>query len=158
MADSEVTAAVQKILDAAYAVYSQMADSYAADAVAKALAPGGEIYEQLLGGAISGAMTWYGMYNPVMYQRGMTMTNPANIAISGSAQASGGTITGTFSVANVSPHAGYSEGFWMIRRGRPFFRPAGDLMQDVPGSVNINVEIPQADVDTMFAQALKAVL
>ena len=158
MADSGLVAAVQQILDAASAVYDQMLSAYAADYLAAALQPGGEIYEQLMSGAIAGALAWYGMYTPLVYQRGMTMSDPGNISISGSVQASGSSISGSAHVANMSPHAGYSYGFWMYRRGKPFFRPGGDLMQAVPSSVSINISIPQSVANTMFASAVKAVL
>lgn len=158
MADDNTVAMVEQIISNATAVYDQMVAAYAAAKISAALEPGGEIYEKLMSGAISGALAWYGMYTPLVYRRGMTMSNPGNIAISGGATSSGNTISGWFSVANVSPHAVYSFGFPMRRYGKPFFRPGGDLMQDVPGSVNLDIDIPQTDVDTMFGAALEAVL
>lgn len=159
MADTtNVTVVVERIMSAAGAVYNQMLAAYAAEQVSAALQPGGAIYEKLMSGAIAGALAWYGMYTPLVYQRGMTMSDPGNIVISGNAKATGSVISGTAHVANVSPHAGFSYGFDFYRRGELFHRPGGDLMQSVPKSVQFDVDVPQDVANTMFLSALKAVL
>ena len=94
--------------------------------IEKAFAPGGALYEQIVASSIGAASSWYGMYAPKVYHRGMTFTDPGNIQVSsGGITVTGQTWQGTWNVTNTSPHAGFSDGFPM--RGGAF-RPGGYIV------------------------------
>ena len=156
--DEEMLAFFQRALEAADEVYMEMIAKYAAEELQDALAAGGELYEQIMAGAIAGAEAWYAMYSPTVYQRGYTMSNPGNIQISSSISVSGTSLSASCTTTNISPHANYAEGFWMYKRGKPFWRPGGDLMQSVPSSLSFTVDVPQDVADSCFDQALQSVL
>ena len=156
--ENELQEFMDQVFEAASEIYNAMILRYVVSEADQALSPGGELYETLLAGAIAGAAEWYGMYSPEVYQREYSMTAPNNIVISHSISVNGAQVTGTFSVANISPHAGFAEGFWFYKRGKPFYRPGGDLMADVPSSLSYTVNIPQEIADAYFEQALRAVL
>lgn len=149
---------ITELFDAAKELYKVMIAQYVAEQLDIALSPGGDLYEQLMIGAVSGAAAWYGMYSPEVYQRAYSMTNPANIKIDHSITVNGASVTGQYSVSNQSPKAGYAEGFWFYKRGKRFWRPGGDLMQDVPDTLDYTVTIPQDIADSYFGSALAAVM
>lgn len=149
---------MEAVFAAASDMYQTLIAQYIADQLDEALSSGGSLYEVIMAGAIAGAMAWYGMYSPEVYQREYSMASESNIQISHSVQVSGPSVTGSYSVQNTSPHAGYSEGFWFYKRGRPFFRPGGDLMANVPTQLTFAVDVPQNIADSCFEQALSAVM
>ena len=149
---------VSQVFAAAVNIYNELIAQVVADQLLVALGEGGDIYEQLMSAAIASAEIWYGMYSPTVYKRGYTMSQRGNISISADISVSGTGVSVRCTTANVSPHAGFSFGFWMYKRGKAFWRPGGDLMALVPSSVNYSVNISQAEADQCFAAALGAVI
>lgn len=140
---------------AAEPVFLEMIGPIAAELFARELEPGGQAYEQVMQGAIAGAKMWYGMYRPVKYQRGYTLSDRGNIAITHSDVTVAGTsLSATMDVENNSPHIGYTAGFEM-RNGK--FRPGGDVLSMVPSSVKVKIDVPAGVVTQCAIQAMQAV-
>lgn len=158
MDDAQLEAILVQIFEAANVVYEQMVGEYVAAQIEKEMSPGGEAYERIMNGAISGAIAWYGMYSPRVYQREYSMSSRGNIKIQCNVSANDGKVQGTFSVENVSPHAVYSYGFYFHSSEGLQYRPGGDLMANVPSEVTISVVIPQDVVDSMYRQAMSIVM
>lgn len=126
-----------------------------ADKFETALSDGGELYEQIMIGAIASANTWYGLYKPKIYHRGYTLSQRGNIKIIHSEiQVSGTQLHSTVSVANVAPHAVYERGFEMVNHE---WRPGGDLTGSVPSEVSMTWEPPADVVSDIVQQAAQAV-
>ena len=156
--EDEFEAYLSRLFEAATELYDVMIAGYVAEQASEALGEGGALYVELQAAAVAGAMAWYGMYEPEVYQRGYTMADPGNIVVESSISVSGTTVTGSYTVINKSPHVGYSEGFYCYKRGQLFWRPGGDIMQAVPSTLSYHIDIPQDVADNYFANALSAVM
>ena len=72
---------MEAVFAAASDMYQTLIAQYIADQLDEALSSGGSLYEVIMAGAIAGAMAWYGMYSPEVYQREYSMASESNIQI-----------------------------------------------------------------------------
>lgn len=133
----------------------QIGMNMAKDNFMEAMSPGGKLYEQIMAGAIAGGHLWYGMYKPKRYKRLGTLSDRGNIMIDVSEPEIEGTnIVASVNVQNISPHAGYAEGFMMVNGE---YRRGGDLMGMVPSVVTTRWDAPRDVLEKIVAQAAEIV-
>ena len=151
MDQSALTAYLDRVFVNAEAIMKQLAIPYIISEAQKLFTKGGEIYQQILGDSLAQAGAWYGMYRPVVYQRGYTFLEEGNIAISaGDITSDGETWSAAWHVSNQSPHAGFSEGFIMPNRQ---WRPGGFIVS-TRGSYEATVEVPPDIVASLWKTAV----
>lgn len=149
------------VLSTARQLFLQAIQEYLTQWLDEAFAPGGKFYERVMAGAIASAVAWYGLFTPLKYQRGYTLSARGNILINYSSAAAGEggyEALATWSVQNISPHAQFSGGWDFMRGGKLVHRPGGDLMASVPDDLTENVEIPTDLASELFDSALSAAL
>lgn len=155
MTDEELTALVEQIIVVAESLIREALIPLIIAAAQELFAPGGAIHSQILADSLSEASNWYGMYAPKKYVRGMTFTNPGNIAISADGISSDGySWSGAWNATNMSPHAGWSDGFPLRGGGS---RPGGYIVshdKHFTATITVAAGAVQGIVDQCVQQAI----
>lgn len=158
MSVADIEAAANRIFEMAESIYRELKIPVIEREVNAICAPGGKLYSRIVNASVGVAMAWYGMYKPKVYERGWTLTDPANHVVTiKDVKSDGGTSwSASGNVANTSPHAGFADGFLMpnreFRPGGPVVIQSGRFAEDI----HLNPSEMQALWDTAVSRAIGA--